>query len=123
MSFTPMSSLLCPLHEGGAPRQAGTEPGEQHVVATLDPALANRLLQRKRDGSARGVAVLVDVDRHPVERQPDPARGRVGDPEVRLGPRPSEPRHQLRKPAPLGAGRTIAAPAPSPKMTAVPRFE
>ena len=37
-------------------------------------------------------------------------------------PRPSEPRHQLRKPAPLGAARTTAAPAPSPKMTAVPRL-
>src|SRR5579862_2077047 len=83
-SFTPMSCSLCPLHEGGSPRQAGTEPGQQHVVPGLDPAFANRLLKRERDGSARGVAVLVDVDRDPVERQPDAARGRVDDPEVRL---------------------------------------
>src|ERR1700674_5362646 len=83
-SFTPMSLLLCPLHEGGSPGQPGTEPGKKHVVAALDPAFANRLLQRERDGSARGVAVLIDVDRHAVERQPDPARGRVDDPEVGL---------------------------------------
>src|SRR5713101_6560454 len=81
VSFTPMSWLLCPLQEARAPRQARAEPGQQHVVAALDAPLANRLFERERDGRARGVAVLVDVDRHSVERQPDPARGRVDDPE------------------------------------------
>src|SRR5258708_25594961 len=80
----PMSSVLCPLEEGGPPRQTGTETREQHVVARLDPPIANRLLEGKRDGRARGVAVLVDVDGHPVERKPDPARGRLVDPEVGL---------------------------------------
>src|SRR6202171_3762275 len=103
MSFTPMSLLLCPLQEARTPGQARTEPGQQHVVAALDPALANRLFQRQGNRGARGVAVLVDVDRDTVERQPDPARGRVEDPEGGLvrNPQTSAPERHARRVADL----------------------
>src|SRR5438309_8881142 len=75
---------LNPLEERRAPCQPRTKAGQQHVVALLDPTLAERFLQGQWNRGARRVAVLVDVDRNSVEGQPDPARGRVDDPEVGL---------------------------------------
>src|SRR5438093_12960709 len=75
------SYALRPLQERRAPGQSRTKAREQHVVARLDAAFAHRLLQGQRDGSARGVAVLVDVDRHALDGQADAARGRVDDAE------------------------------------------
>src|ERR1700674_2040337 len=80
----PMSPRLHPLEERGAPREAGPEAGEQHVVALLHPALADRLLERERDGRAGSVAVLVDVDGDALERQADAPRRGVDDSEVGL---------------------------------------
>src|SRR5579872_4412566 len=54
------------------------------MVSRLDSALPNGLLEGERDGGTRRVAVLVDVDRDLLQRQADPARRRVDDPEVRL---------------------------------------
>src|ERR1700682_2869154 len=84
MSFTPMSPASGPLQEAGAPRQTGTEAGQQDVVAALDTSLADRLFERQRDRRARRVAVLVDVDRDPLQGQADPPRGGVDDAVVRL---------------------------------------
>src|ERR1700674_2928231 len=86
----PLIFALHPLEEACAPREAGPETRQQHVVASLDAALADRLLERDRDRCARRVAVLVDVDGNPFEWQTDsPGRGvddaKVGlmrDPEV-----------------------------------------
>src|ERR1700693_4249492 len=84
MSFTPMSRPSGPLQEAGAPCQAGTETGQQHVVAGLDTSFADRLVEGQRDRRARRVAVLVDVDRDALEWEPDAPRGGVDDPVVRL---------------------------------------
>src|SRR5438445_11602391 len=54
------------------------------MVAALDAAFANGFLEGQGDGSARGVAELVDVDRHPLHRQADPPGGGVDDAEVGL---------------------------------------
>src|SRR5437773_12066857 len=81
-SVMPTSSALRPLQERCAPGKSRSEPGQQHVVAALDAAVADSLLQRQGDGRARRVAVLVDVDGHPLHRKPDAARGGVDDAEV-----------------------------------------
>src|SRR2546430_15585360 len=79
---SPRSWPLRPLQERGAPRESRSKPREQNVVAGLDPALAHGLFERQRDGGARRVAVLVDVDRDALHRQADAARGRVADAEA-----------------------------------------
>src|SRR5260370_6822535 len=81
VSFTPMSS---PGHQTRPPGQPRAEAGQQDMVSTLDTSLPDRFFQRQRNRSAGGVAVLVDVDRHPVERQADAPRRRVDDAEVGL---------------------------------------
>src|SRR5437660_4875785 len=81
---SPGHARLGPLQERGAPGQPGPETREQDVVAGLDATLPDRLLQRERDGCARGVAVLVDVHRDALHRQADPPRRGVDDAEVRL---------------------------------------
>src|SRR5258708_32769157 len=81
VSFTPTSSLLCPLQERRAPGESGSESREQNMVAALHAARADRLVQRERDRCAGGVAVLVDVDRHALDRQADAACGGVDDAE------------------------------------------
>src|SRR6266851_2318860 len=162
VSFTPTSH----------PGQPRAEAGQQDMVSILDASLPDRFLQRQRNRSAGGVAVLVDVDRHPVERETDAPRGGVDDPEVGLVRDPQVDvlecdargiadligladedvdreledvgadhvdergrvlgriralldvaASDLRIAAAVGAGRSTAAPAPSPKMTAVPRLE
>src|SRR5258708_38602949 len=75
---------LYPGHQTRPPGQPRAEAGQQDMVSTLDASLPDRLLQRERNRSAGGVAVLVDVDRHPVERQADPPRRGVDGPEVGL---------------------------------------
>src|SRR2546430_15410497 len=85
---SPRSWPLRPLQERGAPRESRSKPREQNVVAGLDPALAHGLFERQRDGGARRVAVLVDVDRDALHRQADAPRGGVDDAEVRLGRNP-----------------------------------
>src|SRR5258708_38138626 len=84
VSFTPTSSLLCPLQERRAPGESGSESREQNMVTALHAARADRLVQRERDRCAGGVAVLVDVDRHALDRQADAACRRVDDAEVGL---------------------------------------
>src|ERR1700686_4564811 len=84
VSVIPMSPRLHSLQERGAPREAGSEAREQHVVALLDASLANRLLERDRNRRARCVAVLVDVDGDALDRQAEAARRGVDDPEVGL---------------------------------------
>src|SRR5439155_27057336 len=54
------------------------------MVAALDAAFANGFFEGERDGRARGVPVLVDVDGHAPHRQADAPRGGVDDPEVGL---------------------------------------
>src|SRR5258705_12487629 len=78
------SSVSRPFQQGGAPGQARTEPCQKDVVSSLHAALADRLFKRDRDGCARGVAVLVDVDRDPLDRKPVASRGGVDDAVVRL---------------------------------------
>src|SRR6266581_5562959 len=73
-----------PPQERRAPGQAGSESGQQNVVAAVHTAVADRILERERNRCARRVAVLVDVDGDAVQGQADPARGRVDDAEVRL---------------------------------------
>src|SRR5467141_762026 len=80
----PMSFASGPLHEGCSPREARSETGQQHVVAGFDATLADGLLQRQRDGRARGVAELVDVDGDPLDREANAPGGRVDDAEVGL---------------------------------------
>src|SRR5438477_5746874 len=81
---SPTSLPLSPLQERGAPGESRSKSGEQNVVAGLDPALPHGLFESQRDGGARRVAVLVDVDRDTLHRQADAARGRVDDAEVGL---------------------------------------
>src|SRR5260370_32423621 len=76
VSFTPMSY---PGHQTRPPGQPRAEAGQQDMVSTLDTSLPDRFFQRQRNRSAGGVAVLVDVDRHPVEREPDAPCGGVDD--------------------------------------------
>jgi len=54
------------------------------VVAGLDPAVADGFLERQGYGRARRIAVFVDVDRDPLDRQADAPRGGVDDAEVGL---------------------------------------
>src|SRR5712691_11111099 len=77
-------TLLYPGHQTRPPGQPRAEAGQQDMVSTLHPPLPDRFLQRQRNRSAGGVAVLVDVDRHPVEREPDAPRSGVDDAEVGL---------------------------------------
>src|SRR5260370_39503618 len=81
VSFAPMSY---PGHQTRPPGQPRAEAGQQDMVSTLDTSLPDRFFQRQRNRSAGGVAVLVDVDRHPVERQADAPGLRVDDAEVGL---------------------------------------
>src|SRR6266516_129636 len=80
----PKSFALGPLQERRAPGKSRPKAGKQHVVSALHASVADRLFERERDGRARRVAVLVDVDRHAVERKADAARGGIDDAEVGL---------------------------------------
>src|SRR6266851_6271667 len=82
----PLRLITClyPGHQARPPGQPRAEAGQQDMVSTLDASLPDRFLQRQRNRSAGSVAVFVDVDRHPVEREPDAPRGGVDDAEVRL---------------------------------------
>ena len=67
-----------------AGREAGPERDDDDVVADLDPALVDRLGQGDRHGRGGRVAVLVEVDEHPVHRQVEALGDRLDDPDVGL---------------------------------------
>src|SRR5580704_5703181 len=81
VSFTPMSY---PGHQTRPPGQPRAEAGQQDMVSALDTSFSNCFLERQRNRSAGRVAVLVDVDRHPVEREAYAPRRGVDDAEVGL---------------------------------------
>src|SRR5439155_12352916 len=73
-----------PLQKGRAPGEPRAETCQQNVVAGLDPAVADGFLERQGYRRARRIAVFVDVDRDPLDRQADAPRGGVDDAEVGL---------------------------------------
>src|SRR5438046_10368089 len=73
-----------PLQKGRAPGEPRAETCQQNVVAGLDPAVADGFLERQGYGRARRIAVFVDVDRDPLDRQAAAPRGGVDDAEVGL---------------------------------------
>src|SRR5262249_27849178 len=54
--------LICPPQQGRAGGETGADGGKQHQIALLEAALLASRVQRQRDGSRGGVAVLVNID-------------------------------------------------------------
>ena len=73
-----------PLDGHGAAGEARPEGDDDDVVADLDAALVDGLGQGDRHGRGRRVAVLVEVDEHPVHRQVEALGDRLDDPDVGL---------------------------------------
>src|SRR3954447_22225932 len=60
-SPAPLTTLLAPLDDGRATRQARAERHEEDVVAVLHTARVYRLAEGDRNRGGRGIAVLLDV--------------------------------------------------------------
>src|SRR5690606_3751924 len=82
---TPSTPVLQgPLDHGGGPGQPASEGHHKHVVARLDAPGAEAFVQGDGDGGRRGVAVMLDVDHHPVHGQAEPAGRGLDDAVVGL---------------------------------------
>ena len=63
-------SLRYPSDQHRAHRETGADRREQHEVALLQPAAADRIVQRQRNRRGGGVAEPLDVDDRPCRASP-----------------------------------------------------
>ena len=56
------------------PREAAADAFDQHVLAALDAAVADRDVERERNRRGRRIAMLVDRDHHAFHRHAELVR-------------------------------------------------
>ena len=57
---------------------------EEDDITGFDPTLPLRLVERYRNGSRRGIAVLVEIDHHPIHGNSQPLCQSDNDSAIRL---------------------------------------
>src|SRR5262245_1288265 len=80
----PLLVLQPPSHQNGADRKASAHRSQEKQIAFLQPLLLNRIVQRERDGAARGVAEAFDIDDDFFLRDAELFRGGQNDSAVGL---------------------------------------
>src|SRR3954453_5317007 len=80
----PARSRATPAQDRTAPRESGTEAGEEHEVTLLQAAVVGRLREDGRDRRRAGVPVAVDVHEGALRRDAEPVAGGFDDTDVGL---------------------------------------